>query len=216
MDSNTAEYKHRDPSGEQEWSSAGLPGANERNRALEAKRAQADIEQAASREELLLAQQSKENVTIFRTLRSEWRRISLSVLALILVNMLAYSFPQTLWRVPLGNLAGQSVGLVLPILGFIPLFLLLSAVRGVHNERYIIGPRSVIRLHGLASFATTKREIYHGNIRAVEIEQGVIQRMLGVGDLKIGDLFSSTSDIVMRGIRNPEQVKGVLERRLNI
>lgn len=171
-------------------------------------------EEGRSRQYILNQIRDKENIIVYRSPRSEWPQLVLLLFLLLLVDMLAFSFPKTLFPISFGNFRGVDIGIIIPLLLVFPLFVLGRIGWRLFDQRYVVGLESLVEVTGLASFNTRTTEVYYTNIRAVEIEQTFIQRLLHTGNLKIGALLSDQGDITMSGIRNPEQIKGILERRL--
>lgn len=156
----------------------------------------------------------KDNVIVYRSIRAEWFHGLLLLIACIAVDMLTYSFSETVLSIPLFTLGTRTFGIVLPILLLLSCAQLLLIIKNVRNVRWVIGLTSLVELSGLTSFASRTREIYFENIRAIEVKQTLIERMLGIGSVKIGNLMSQDSDIELSGIRHPHQYKSVLERRV--
>lgn len=156
------------------------------------------------------------NVVVYRSFRSEWLQIVLVILSLLAISMLAYTLPKTLIKISLGSIFGLKLGLVIPILILVPIFMVLRSVYSVFNTRYVLGMTSIIKIEGVLSPSSSSTELYYSNVRAMKIQRGMIQRMLGVGNLIIGDLFAGDADIVMEGVSNPVQYKGIVERRLRM
>lgn len=171
-------------------------------------------EEGRSKQFVLNQIRDKENIIVYRSPRSEWPQIVLVLFLCLLVNMAAFSYPGTLYPISFGEFRGTPIGIVIPLLMFFPLVLVGRMFWRLFDQRYVVGLESIVEVTGLASFNTKTTEVYYTNIRAVEIEQTVIQRLLHTGNLKIGALLSNQGDITMAGIRNPEQIKGILERRL--
>lgn len=156
------------------------------------------------------------NVVVYRSFRAEWLQILLFCLSFFVISMLAYVFPGTLIKVSVGRIFGTDVGFIIPVLILIPIFIALKSVYNVFNTRYVLGMTSIIKIDGVLSPSSTSTELYYSNVRAMKIERGLVQRVLGVGSLIIGDLFSGDADINMNGVSNPVQYKSIVERRLRM
>ena len=75
--------------------------------------------------------------------------------------------------------------------------------------------RRTIARQGLLSKSTT--ELRHTDIRAIHVEQGFFQRLMGTGTVRLSSASSDDYEIQMAGVANPEQVaatlRGLQERR---
>lgn len=72
----------------------------------------------------------------------------------------------------------------------------------------ITGEKSVCR-RGLLSKRTN--EVWHRDVRNVQISQSFFQRIFGVGRIGISSAGQSGVEIEMVGIRNPEKVKSLID-----
>ena len=156
----------------------------------------------------------QENIVVYRSPLGEWRKMLLFVASCILVNMLSVTFPSTLWTISLVDLGEFKIGFMVPVLGVFPLVILVGMLHQLYDVRYVIGLDSVMKVTGVLSFTTRTSKIFFQNVRGTESEQGPVERFFGVGDLKISAIASDSGDIDMKGVRNPLQYKGVLERRM--
>ena len=55
-------------------------------------------------------------------------------------------------------------------------------------------------------------EVYHSDIRNVQIFQTFLQRIFGVGTISIASAGSGEAEIVVAGIRDPGDVKSILDQ----
>ena len=51
-------------------------------------------------------------------------------------------------------------------------------------------------------------------IQDMSVEQGIIDRVLGIGKLKINTAGSPNSEIVFSGIKNPEEIEDLIRKKL--
>ncbi len=81
--------------------------------------------------------------------------------------------------------------------------------------RWTVTTRRTIARQGLLSKSTT--ELRHADIRAIHVEQGFFQRLMGTGTVRLSSASSDDYEIQMAGVANPEQVaatlRGLRERR---
>ncbi|QEG35127.1 PH domain-containing protein [Bythopirellula goksoeyrii] len=72
----------------------------------------------------------------------------------------------------------------------------------------ITNRRSILR-HGILSKRT--REVRHSDVRLLQIDQSMIQRLLSVGSLSIASAGHGEVEIMVKGIKNPEHVKETVD-----
>ena len=82
----------------------------------------------------------------------------------------------------------------------------------VRTERLAVGGRDVLSERGF--IAKQRVQVARDSVRAVRVTQGVMQRMLGVGDVEIftgGDY----PEIAIRGLPKPDRVRAILSATLD-
>ncbi len=98
--------------------------------------------------------------------------------------------------------------LAVTIIGFLVIGVWAIVVR---TERLAIGDRDILLERGF--IAKQRVQVSRGSVRAVRVTQGVMQRMLGVGDIEIftgGDF----PEIAIRGLPRPNDVREILADEL--
>ena len=154
------------------------------------------------------------NVSVRRSLLSEGGKLCLFVLSVVFIDMVAFNAPPwTVLRVPVAEIFGTEIGFVIPVLAVLPLGLFAWMLRCVYDRRYVIGPDAITELSGLTSLSSRSMRIYYKNVRAIEIERSTYQRLIGIGDVRIGPMLGD-GDMVLSGIRTPEQYRDMIERRM--
>lgn len=172
------------------------------------------IENTAEHEEIPITSGFfSKNIVVRRSLLSEGKKLFFFIGACLFVNMLAFSFPQTLLPLQVAEPFGRPIGFLIPVVGIVPLGLFAWMLRCVYDRRYLIGPDSITELSGLMSFNSRSMRIYYKNVRAIETEQNTIQRLLGIGSVRIGPLLGG-GDMVLAGVSSPEQYRDMIERRM--
>lgn len=98
-------------------------------------------------------------------------------------------------------------GWVVPLAGFVlALFPLGRAVIDRWRWKYLVKPDGHVAVRkGIIARDTTEIRVH--DIRLLGVEQGIIQRIFGLGDVEIATAGHSEVEIHMRGIRDPESVK---------
>ncbi len=93
-----------------------------------------------------------------------------------------------------------------------PCFILLACILGYFGYWWlevlsttlrITSKRTTLR-KGIIAKSTT--EVQHDDVRNIQIQQGMWQRVLGVGDLAVSSAGQSDLEIRVKGIANPDEV----------
>ena len=100
-----------------------------------------------------------------------------------------------------------------PVYG-IGLLIFLGWWISVLGETLIVTNKRTIYRRGIVSKYTN--EVLHSNIRAVEVGQSAIQRILGVGNIGISSAGQADIEIEISGIRDPQSVANLIDRQRKI
>lgn len=90
------------------------------------------------------------------------------------------------------------------IIGWIPALVIFLNLKG--TERAVTNKR-VIQKTGVISRKTDEMKV--GSIETVELQQGILQRIFGAGTVRVTG--RGISDVVLKNIDNPAQVKRAIE-----
>ncbi len=82
-----------------------------------------------------------------------------------------------------------------------------AAMLTVTNKR-------TIQRTGLISKKTT--EVVHRDVRNIQIDQSVFQRLFGVGSIGISSAGQSGIEIEFTGVRDPDGIKALIDRYRNL
>lgn len=106
----------------------------------------------------------------------------------------------------------------LPVLTLIPGALLGKILINIYDAKYIIDDRGVEAQIGLVSMNLRQPRLRWEDIRGVEPNQTIWERLLGIGSVLIGSAMTQDVEIVMSGVANPRAVQlligGERDRRL--
>ncbi len=107
------------------------------------------------------------------------------------------------------NPIGFILGIVLIAVGVGLLILLVWWLKVIGTKLTVTNERITLR-KGILSQHTN--EVYHTDVRNVQISQGILQRMLGVGAIGISSAGQAGVEIKVVGILNPEKIKEIIDR----
>jgi uncharacterized membrane protein YdbT with pleckstrin-like domain len=83
------------------------------------------------------------------------------------------------------------------------------------DARNEISPHHVRSVQGRLSWKRKNSEVSYENMRGVEASQNVIERILGVGTIKLWTAISDTPEIVMKGIDDPDSIAKLIQQRID-
>lgn len=87
------------------------------------------------------------------------------------------------------------------------IMLLVAWVR-IASTQYRITNQRLFKRTGL--IAKHEEEIELFRIRDVKLKQGIVQRLLGIGDITVISSDETSPTILIKGVRNPENIKETL------
>lgn len=98
---------------------------------------------------------------------------------------------------------------LLCLVGVGVVILLVWYIQTLGTELQVTNKRTILR-KGLLSKYTS--EVWHDNVRNVQIRQSFFQRIMDVGWIGISSAGQSGLEIAVAGIPNPEEAKEIIDR----
>lgn len=95
----------------------------------------------------------------------------------------------------------------LPLPIFIPGFLLGKVLLYIYDSKFIIDERGVEAQIGLVSMHLRQPRLRWEDIRGVEPNQTLWERILGIGSVLVGSAMTNEVEIVMEGVANPRAIQ---------
>lgn len=108
---------------------------------------------------------------------------------------------------PLGFIL--SVALIAAV-GLGLLILLVWWLRCLGTTLTVTNKRTILR-RGILSKYTT--EVYHSDVRNVQVDQSMFQRIFGVGTIGISSAGQSGIEITVSGVAHPADIKGIIDEQ---
>jgi len=154
----------------------------------------------------------------YPTWRSQVSNLLLLLLLFIFSVVVSRYVPSLVVKGSLFSLFGKTYFLHLPILILIPGALLGKILINIYDAKYIIDDRGVEAQIGLVSMNLRQPRLRWEDIRGVEPNQTIWDRLLGIGSVLIGSAMTQDVEITMSGVANPRAVQlligGERDRRL--
>lgn len=118
------------------------------------------------------------------------------------------------WTIIAGELVTigeKTYYLHLPLLALLPGFFLGKILIYIYDSKYIIDERGVEAQVGLVSLNLRQPRLRYEDIRGVEPNQTILERILGIGSVLIGSAMTQDVEIVMEGVANPRAIQLLLQ-----
>lgn len=166
--------------------------------------------------------------TLRPALRSVWPTVLKFVL---LLAVLAWTPEIVAWLGQLPDPVGASIAewrMTIPGIGELPIvqaalsmilgiWMVLTAIRivfAIYYYRFTLDPDRVTVQTGI--IARHRRTLRYANARIPTLEQGVIDRLIGIGEVRVSSAGGGeTGEIRLHGIRRPLEVKEEIQRRVD-
>ena len=156
-----------------------------------------------------------DNIVIYRSPLNEIPR-GIVLLALYVATIyVSWTYPESIQYVSLGELFGRELSMGLPLFGIVPLVFMGAISHSLLNFRYVLTPDYVMEIEGLLDLREKSVRLHYIHIRGMEIDRSVLQKLLNIGDLRLGSAVAhGDSEIVMKGIYNPRHYKDIINQRI--
>jgi uncharacterized membrane protein YdbT with pleckstrin-like domain len=129
------------------------------------------------------------------------------------ISLVSFTLPYTVLSFEVMDLGICKIGFTVPMLATVPIFLVVMLVWRKYDVSYIIGKEKLSVVEGLFSNSKRVNEVPFEHIRSFEVKQNLLQRFFEVGDLEIGRASNLQGVIIIRGIRHPQRLQFMIERR---
>lgn len=159
----------------------------------------------------LLQARRKVRLTIPRVWRSELPRLSLFAVSLVLSVVLSKYIPSSVIFGEFIRVGNVQIMLRLPLFWLVPIGFLIEAAYQIYNVRYQIDREGIICRVGIISFRQSITKIRYEDIRSIESDQTLIERLLNVGDVEIGTAATGHIDVLLKGIGSPLKVRELIQ-----
>ena len=93
----------------------------------------------------------------------------------------------------------------------IPVVIFIEILRRYHNDLYIFSAHRLTHLRGRFSLAYHVPVIKYSDIRAINVVQDFWGRILNYGDVVIGTAAHQGNELVMSGVKDPEELAYLID-----
>lgn len=148
--------------------------------------------------------------SLHRTLKSLLPQISYFLFSLAVLYIVEFSAAYIFgahWRGKIPVVGGFSFRWF----AIVPIGLLLEIVRRYNDDIYVFERDRIVHHAGLLSLTYNVPAIRYFDIRALQVNQGIIGRMLNYGDIELSTSAQDHSEVVLRGIHAPLALAAFIE-----
>jgi len=123
----------------------------------------------------------------------------------------SYILPWTVIVGELFTLGAIRVELHLPLLWFVPVGFLGTAIFRLYDVRYMIDGDGVVSQSGLINFRKRTVRVRFEDIRSVKTHQDLIGRLFDIGQIEIRTAAASDLEIFLKGVSAPLEIHSMIE-----
>ncbi len=148
-----------------------------------------------------------------KTWRSEL--YGLLVFAVLIVKGITLSsyFPGSVMSGPLISLGSYEIWLSLPLFWLLPAFWLGMLIVRIYNVRYSADERGLEAITGILSFSQKITRVRYEDVRSLELDQTLLERILDVGELEVGTAGTAGVEMAFEGVGAPFSIKKLIQFR---
>ena len=143
----------------------------------------------------------------YPTWRSQFFQLIGYFVVCLVVVWISIKVPGTVIKGPLFPLFGTTLYLHLPLLVLIPGLVLGKILIYIYDSKYVIDERGVEAQIGLVSLSLRQPRLRYEDIRGVEPNQTIWERLFGIGSVLIGSAMTQDVEVVMGGVANPRAIQ---------
>jgi uncharacterized membrane protein YdbT with pleckstrin-like domain len=151
------------------------------------------------------------SIRIPKVWRSEAGALIVFVVLCLGSVVLSKRFPSLVVTGELVSIGGKTLWLTLPILWCLPVGWLSMIVFRIYNVRYIADTRGIEACEGVLSLSQRITRVRYEDVRSIESDQTLLERLLDVGTVEIGTAAVSGVELAMKGIAAPKAVQEFIQ-----
>lgn len=152
-----------------------------------------------------------QSIIIAKTWRGEWLKLVAFVVLSMLSIFFSARYPGSIIRGDLFSIFGYKVYLSLPLFWFLPAGAIGTAIWRIYDVRYSVDRRGIEARVGVLAFSQRIVRVRFEDVRSIEVDQTLIERFLGIGNLLVGTAATSGVEIYLEGIGAPHEVQQMVQ-----
>jgi uncharacterized membrane protein YdbT with pleckstrin-like domain len=139
---------------------------------------------------------------IRRSWRAELGRILLLAIVCIFAAVVSRLYPSFVVRI-----GSVSVGSLKVICWLLPLAVVLDVLWRIYNVRYVFERSGIEAREGILALRQRVMRIKFEDVRSVEFDQTLVDRLLNIGVVFIDTIGSTDIEITMNGVASPRDIQ---------
>lgn len=152
-----------------------------------------------------------ESIIIRKAWRSELPSLVLFGLSAVAAPVLSAWFPSSIIRGELLTIGTTRLLLDLPLYWLLPVAALLRAIFRVYNVAYVICPEFIESREGILSLRQSITRIRYEDIKSIETDQSVLDRILDVGLVEMATAATGEVEVAMKGVERPKAIQDLVQ-----
>ncbi len=151
------------------------------------------------------------SISIPKVWRSEVGGLAIYLVLSGLAIVLSERFPGSIIR---GNVIAfelTALELRLPVFWLLPLTACFVLIFRMYNVRYVADSRGIESVSGVLSLKQRITRVRYEDIRSIETDQTVLERMLDIGTVEVGTAATSGIELVLVGVSAPKEIRDMFQ-----
>jgi len=153
----------------------------------------------------------KEEMVVPKVWRSELSRFILFIFLSVLSVKMSSMFPKSIVSGSIWEFSEFKLVLKLPLFWLLPMCAFFSALYRIYNVRYCIDARGIESRTGILALNQTITRIRFEDIRSIETQQSVLERILNVGLLEMSTAATAGVEMLLDGVDSPIALQKILQ-----
>lgn len=150
-------------------------------------------------------------ILVPKTWRSEIGRLMFFCILCVASVILSEKFPGSIITGELISIGDTTSYLSLPLFSLLPFAALVDIIVRIYNVRYTVDTRGVQARVGILSLRQRIIRVRYEDIRSVETDQTILERMFGIGRIEIATAATGDIEIEFLGIAAPSEVREMIQ-----
>lgn len=136
------------------------------------------------------------------------------IFGFVVLTVLAFIYsPKYEWSIQYVSFGGF-FDLPIPFFALVPLVVGSFIIHRMYDCKYVVSHDHVRAVSGLLSLAEKDIRVDYENVRGIQVDKSIPQRILQLGDVYVGSSMHADVEIVMRGVLHPRHIREEIEERI--
>lgn len=160
-------------------------------------------------------------IEIPKVWRSEFSGLVVFLIFCVGSVVLSHVFPGSIITGKLFRLGGdRTLYLSLPLYWLVAFGWITILIVRMYNVRYVADGRGIEAYEGILSLRQRVTKVRYEDVRSIEFDQSLMERLLDVGEVEVGTAGLSGIEMMLSGVSSPKAVQDFIQnerdRRLHL